>query len=73
MARVCVRLHMMAQQLNSGFITYNGFCLALRNTAESVTLSEKLLSSTKCTICTYEEHYFIATEKFNIDVKLSNF
>ena len=50
------RLHMMAQQLNSGFITHNGFSLALRNIAESVTLSEKLLFNTKSTICPSEEH-----------------
>jgi hypothetical protein len=55
-APVYVRLHVIAYQLNSGFKTKNGFCLALRKTAESVIRSETLLFSTKCTICPSEEH-----------------
>ena len=52
---VYVRLHVMAYQLNSGFITQNGFRIALRNAVKSVIRSETLLSNTKCTICQSEE------------------
>jgi hypothetical protein len=55
-ARVYVRLYVMAYQLNSGFTTQNGFCLALRNAVESVIRSETLLCNTKCTTCPSEEH-----------------
>lgn len=35
MARIYVGLYVMAYQLNSGFITHNCFCLALRNAVKS--------------------------------------